>query len=54
MRTDWLKVLDEYWYDKDTSYSDDFYFWPDWLFQHYNELPLGEAIESDYITWKSE
>ena len=31
-----------------------FYLFPDWLFQYYNELTLVEAIESDYLVWKSE
>ena len=28
--------------------------WPEWLFQYFNELPLGEGIESFYILLKSE
>ena len=44
MQTDWLHMLDEYWDEVDTHYSRDFQFWPEWLFQYYNELPLGEAI----------
>ena len=39
---------------RDTSYSDYFDFWPEWLFKYYNELALCEAIESAYIIWKSE
>ena len=49
MRTDWLHMLDEYWDEKDTPYSDDFDFWPDWLFQYYNELQLVEDIESYHL-----
>ena len=29
-------------------------FLPQWLFQYYNELPLGGSIESAYLMWKSE
>ena len=29
-------------------------FLPKWLFQYYNDLPLGESIESAYLMWKSE
>ena len=36
MRTDWVQVLDEYWDEVDTPYSDGFYFYPEWLFQYYN------------------
>ena len=54
MRIDWLHMLDEYWYEIDTPHSDDFDFCSNWLFQYYNELLLGEAIESDYLTWKQE
>ena len=54
MRTDFPQILDECWDEKYTPYSYDFDLWPDWLFQYYNELPLGEYIESAYLTWKSE
>ena len=54
VRTYWLQMLDYYWDETDTLYSDYYYFWPDWLYQYFNELPLGEAIESDHLTWKSE
>ena len=54
MRTYWLQVLDDSWDGKDASYSDDYCFWPDWLHQYFNELPLGESIESAYLVWKSE
>ena len=47
-------MLDEYWDEGDTSYPGGFDFCPDWLFQYYNEVPLGEAIERDYFIWKSE
>ena len=47
-------MLDEYWDEKDTPYSDDFYFWPDWLFQYNNEMPLDEDIVSYYLTWISQ
>ena len=53
-KTDWLQMLDEYRDKEYTPYSDDFDFWPDWLFQYYNEQPFVESIESDYITWKPE
>ena len=53
MQTYWLRTLDEYGDEEDIPYSDDFGFWPKWLFTYYNEIPLGEAIESYYITWKS-
>ena len=52
MWTCWLHMLDEYWDKKDTPSSDDFGFWPDWLFQYYNELLLGEAIKSSYPVWE--
>ena len=39
-------MLDEYWDGKDTPYSDDFGFWTDWLYQYFDELPLGESNES--------
>ena len=54
LRTDFPQMLDEYWDERDTPISDGFDFWPDWLFQYYNELPLGEDIESAYLTWKAE
>ena len=37
-----------------TPYSYYFDFWPDWLYQYFNELTLGESIESNYITWNPE
>ena len=54
MRSDWLHMLDDYWDEKYTPYSDDDCFWPDWLYQYVNELPIGEAIKSAYITYNSE
>ena len=36
MQTDRLHMLDEYWEEIDTPYSDDFDFWTDWLFQYFN------------------
>ena len=52
MRTYWLHMLYDYCYEKDTPYSYNYDFWPDWLYQYFNEMPLGEAIESAYLTWK--
>ena len=52
MQTYWLQILDEYWDEKDTPHSEYFNLWPDWLFQYYNELVLGESIESAYLKWK--
>ena len=54
MRIDWLKILDEYWDKKDTLHSDGFDFWPGRLFQYYNGLPLGDAIEIAHLVGKSE
>ena len=54
MQKYWLHMLDDYWDEKYTPYSDDDYFWHDWLYQYFNELPIGEAIESAYITYNSE
>ena len=53
MKTDWLYMLDAYWDEEDKTYSGGFYFWSDWLFQYYNEIPLGEAIKSAYLMWNS-
>ena len=50
MRTDWLHMLDEYWDESDAPYSDDFDLCTYWLFQYYNELPLGKEIACAYIT----
>ena len=49
--TDWPHTLNEYWYQVYTPYLGDFYFYPEWLFQYYNEIPIGEYIESYYLTW---
>ena len=54
MRTDWLQKLDEYWYKIYTPYSCGFDFQTERLLQYCNELTLGEAIESDYLIWRSE
>ena len=54
MRTYWLYILDEYWEEKDTPYSEDFYFRPEWLFKYFGELKLCESVESAYLMWKSE
>ena len=42
-------MLDDYWDEKYTPYSDDYCSWPDWLYKYFNELPLGESIESAYL-----
>ena len=52
MKTDWLQMLDEKWEKIDTPYSDDFGFWPEWMFLYFNKMPLGESIESAYLMWK--
>ena len=52
MRIYCLQMLDEYWDEGDTHYSDDFDSLPEQLFQYYNELTLAEAIESAYLMWK--
>ena len=31
-------MLDGYWYEKDTPYSDGYDSWHDWLYQHLNEI----------------
>ena len=54
MQTDLLQMLDEYLDEKDTTYSYYFDLWPDWLYQNFNEIALGETIESAYLMWKSE
>ena len=54
IQTDWLHMFDKYWYERNTPYSDDFEFWHQWLFQYFNEMPLGEAIESADLMWNSE
>ena len=54
MKTRWPRILDEHWKEIDAPYSDGFGFWPDWMFQYFNELPLCESIESAYLVWKSE
>ena len=52
MKTDWLQILDEQWEELDTPYSDYFGFWPECMFLYFNEMPLGESIESSYFMWK--
>ena len=47
-------MLYEYWNEGDTLYSGYFDFWPEWLFQYYNELSLRKPIKSSYPMWKSE
>ena len=47
-------MLDEYWDEVNTTYSNDFYLWTDWLYQYFNELQLCEVIESAYLTWNLE
>ena len=54
MQTDQVHMLYEYWDEKDTPYSDDYYFQPDWLYQYLNKMPLSDAIESNYLSWKSD
>ena len=54
MQIYWLHILYDYLDEKDTPYSDDSYLWPDCFYQYFNELPLGESIESSYLMWKSE
>ena len=39
VHTYWLQMVDEYWDEKDTPYSDYFGLWYDWLFRYYNEVP---------------
>ena len=36
MRAYCLHMLDEYWDEVDTPYSDNFDFWPECFFQYYN------------------
>ena len=52
MRKDWLHMLYDYWDEKDTPYPDDYYFWTNLLYQYFNELSLGEAIEQQRLTPK--
>ena len=47
-------MLDDYWEEKDTPYSDDSGLWTNGMYKYFNELPLYEAIERAYLTWKSE
>ena len=52
MRTDWLQKLDEFWDEVYKTYSGGL-FLARVFFQYYNELNLGESIESVYHNWKS-
>ena len=54
MQTDWRQTLDEYWYQGDAPYSYGFGFCTECLFQYFNEMALGGAIEIDYLIWKPE
>ena len=47
-------MLDYQWDEEDTPYSDDYDLWPDWLYQYYNEIPFGVAIEIAYLALKLE
>ena len=47
-------MLDEYWDEENTPFSNASEFWPQWLFQYNNKLPLCENIEIAYLIWKSE
>ena len=54
IQTEQLKIIDGYWYEGDTPWLGDFDLWPQGLFQYYDEMPLGEDIESSYTMCKSE
>ena len=54
MRTHWLHMLYDYWYEKYTPYLDYSDLWPDQLYKYFNGIMLGESIESDYLKWNSE
>ena len=54
MKTHWLQMLNGYWDEKYTPYSYNYDFQLDWLYQYFDELMLGEDLESFYLTWKSE
>ena len=47
-------MLDKYWDEGDNPYQYDFDFCPEWLFQYFNKLPLGEEIEINFLVCKSE
>ena len=53
-RTYWIQMLDEYWDEKSTPYTDDQDLWPYWLYEYFNEILSGESIGSDDITWNPE
>ena len=48
-----MQNLDEYWDEGDTYYSGYFDLSSEWLFQYYNYIPFGEAVDSYYLVWKS-
>ena len=54
IQTYWLHLLDEHRRERDTSYSDYFELFTEWLFQYFNELPLFKFIEIAHLIWKSE
>ena len=54
IQKEWLQTLYEYWYEWDKMHSGYFYFWPQWLLQYYNKMPLGQSIVIAYLMWKSE
>ena len=47
-------MLDGYWDKDNPPDSGDFDFYPEWLFQYYNELTLDEYTEIAYLVCKSE
>ena len=54
MRIERVQILDEYCHEGDTTYQSSFDFYLQWLFKYFNEITIGENIESTYSTWKSE
>ena len=54
MRTEWLQMIDAYLDEVDTTYLSKFYFWPRWLIQYNDDLPIGSYIEKNHLIWKSE
>ena len=54
IQIEWMQTIDKYWYKGDTHYSVRFDLWPEWLFKYYDELPLGESIESADLMWNPE
>ena len=49
MQTNCLQMLDAYWNGVDKPKAGGFDLWPEWLFQYYNELTLGEDNVNVYI-----